>query len=1025
MAIFQPTNITPSAFAGVGQGTVASADPVNISWQVNGNSPMTGYQIQIFQNNTASTLVYDSGKVTLATPFYGTDNRGNPVFFSYAPTNITWADLRLSDGNSYKLSITQFWGTDQSVKQYSASVFITRTAPTLTLNTVPATIDAISYTFSATYAQAQSDAINWCRWVLTSNGNTIEDTGEIETALVSYTYDGFLSGNTYEISCTVQTQSGITVETDLVSFSVFYGSDTAPTLITPTCMQDSSFFFNLGESTTIDGSATPSENYGSLANSELILNEGSSVEWSDGENDISLNITNPYSFVWKGDITLLQQKLEDADFSKVLGVEVLYDGQNAKYLFALGIESENIVIKTYTFNGVSLSYSSVIAVSSGSAVSGFYGLSVCAAENILSVYLYGEVWTCSISTNDGSLSTPVNLNVPTNVGNVQYAKFMPSWNVLIVGGTAKTVFYNVSDASVEQSYSEIKDASNNSIPSASIEFDQNKIFLGAFNSSDACIYIFDFNTLSFDLLYSYSPNVTGANKEFLCTNLALAIEPALPQSMVLFASIAYSWGSTIQEQLTNLTVEKLAFVFDYTTGTLSDPTSITTPSYSDLLNFSNANTWKISKNGMFFTDGLAMFSITYPKTNQNADLSFLWYLPNEQNPNYYSNPSAFYEIYDGTDTWVGIAYGDASLKCGVKKTAASTILSINQSPLLAVGNNGIACGSVSFPIMGDTAEIRIVPQGADILTFVWFWNRGTLATSAQQQISTNKAQPTITKITLNGYSKTQYIWIKTNQYIERPSQSGDPDFDEDTVFLATFDLSLSARYVLNPELSNFLYRLENGILRKIGMIPNVSFLIKDFGARSNQSYQYLIVQHGSGSMSTTYPLLKTEDVCMSLKAYVLIEATQDDQEPNVYHALNVWKFGSNANIGNVSNNNTPGWITNFTPYRLRQPTTRMGKSGTLSALLSNPTINGYQDTVQMQEDLYRASISSNVFFLKDPKGNLMMVHISSPITQTINNKTAVQEVSVSVPWEEVGDATNASIIQIETDEGWGNKNVNA
>jgi hypothetical protein len=161
-------------------------------------------------------------------------------------------------------------------------------------------------------------------------------------------------------------------------------------------------------------------------------------------------------------------------------------------------------------------------------------------------------------------------------------------------------------------------------------------------------------------------------------------------------------------------------------------------------------------------------------------------------------------------------------------------------------------------------------------------------------------------------------------------------------------------------------------------------------------------------------------VCQQLRAYYLIEASQDDTDPSVYHALRTWRFGNNISAGSVSNNNTPSWLTNFTPYRLRQPSTRAGKSGTLQALLGNVNTESYtyQDTVEMQEQLYESSLSLNAFFLKDMKGNLYMVHISSPITQTVNTLSKVQQVTVSVPWEEVGDASQVSLIQLPSDEGW-------
>ena len=57
-------------------------------------------------------------------------------------------------------------------------------------------------------------------------------------------------------------------------------------------------------------------------------------------------------------------------------------------------------------------------------------------------------------------------------------------------------------------------------------------------------------------------------------------------------------------------------------------------------------------------------------------------------------------------------------------------------------------------------------------------------------------------------------------------------------------------------------------------------------------------------------------------------------------------------------------------------------------------------------------------FLKDTKGNLYEVHTSAPITMTIDTASRVQEVSVTVPWQEVADASDAVIIQTSDDEGW-------
>lgn len=108
MAIYQPTNITPSTLSGLNKSTVDVTEDLSISWQVNGNSPMTGFYIEFTDvdgNNTGLTPI---AEMSLQTPFYGTDSKGNPKFYNYTPS-ATWASKGLQNGNDYRLKITQFW----------------------------------------------------------------------------------------------------------------------------------------------------------------------------------------------------------------------------------------------------------------------------------------------------------------------------------------------------------------------------------------------------------------------------------------------------------------------------------------------------------------------------------------------------------------------------------------------------------------------------------------------------------------------------------------------------------------------------------------------------------------------------------------------------------------------------------------------------------------------------------------------------------------------------------------------------
>ena len=191
--LFQPTNIFPSSRGGLGNGTIDATKDLVVSWQVNGNSPMVAFRVVIYKNDTASTQVYSTGKLTDGTPFYGTNYAGNVQFFTYAISASTLSSAGITNGNEYKLVITQWWGStdEQSVAQTSAAAFITRSTPMLTLDNVPDTMAARDYTFTANYEQAQGDTLNWIRWQIAfadDTANPFYDTQNIYGTAQLQTY---------------------------------------------------------------------------------------------------------------------------------------------------------------------------------------------------------------------------------------------------------------------------------------------------------------------------------------------------------------------------------------------------------------------------------------------------------------------------------------------------------------------------------------------------------------------------------------------------------------------------------------------------------------------------------------------------------------------------------------------------------------------------------------------------------------------------------------------------------------------
>ena len=299
MALYQPSNITPSSFAGIGAGVIDAADNVSISWQVNGTSAMTGFTVKVYRNTTVSSLVHTFTE-TLSEPFYGTDAAGNPVYFVYEP-GTTWASAGLSNGNGYKLQITQNWlegSTSKSVVQTSESVFIARAKPSLSVSPASGTLTTVAQTFTGTYSQTQGDAISWVRWVLSdANGNALDDTGEVYTGLLSYSYDGFFTGETYTLSCTVETSSGAEV-TVTNTYAVSYESAEQTGGISLSCNADDSVTLKWSAGADIPG-VPSAEDYGTISGGVLHLAASRSIMWSQ-VNGAAMSFPSSYCFAWRG-----------------------------------------------------------------------------------------------------------------------------------------------------------------------------------------------------------------------------------------------------------------------------------------------------------------------------------------------------------------------------------------------------------------------------------------------------------------------------------------------------------------------------------------------------------------------------------------------------------------------------------------------------------------------------------------------------------------------------------------------------
>ena len=318
--LFQPTNLSPDVIGGIGNGTVDATEDLVISWQVNGNEPMTAYRIRIYANDADSTLKYNGTKHTLANPFSGVDYKGDIQLYSSTIPAADLATAGITNGNEYKYILTLYWGTGgaEYIYQRSASVFITRANPTVSVTVTDSTtyqghesIGTRDISATGAYSQAQGDAIEWVRWrlfgtisaldpddnvTLTIIPDAIYDTGKIYgTSDLRMYYDGLLNNEYYIIYMDLMTENGVTTHYEksiLVHWneSVIWREVKACKLNRQSTAVKVAWEYDGGIMGRVSGSTT-------IRNNVLKINNPSSyVYWNDN-NGTPLSLEDPWTLV--------------------------------------------------------------------------------------------------------------------------------------------------------------------------------------------------------------------------------------------------------------------------------------------------------------------------------------------------------------------------------------------------------------------------------------------------------------------------------------------------------------------------------------------------------------------------------------------------------------------------------------------------------------------------------------------------------------------------------------------------------
>lgn len=209
LALYQPSGLFPDNI-----GIDGSLSNI-FSWTVNGDA-QTDYEVFIY-NNANNTSVYDSGKITSATPTHT------------VPVNGFSNNLELK----WKVRV---WHLTTYVDS-DWVLFKAYTTPTVVLGATPTSVQ--NYTFSAIYNQIQGVSIKKYKFILYNISDVVVlDSGwqypgtSATPTTISYAIIGMINGTTYKIECQIYNIYDMYATTGKVSFSVTYSlPDNIPQVI--------------------------------------------------------------------------------------------------------------------------------------------------------------------------------------------------------------------------------------------------------------------------------------------------------------------------------------------------------------------------------------------------------------------------------------------------------------------------------------------------------------------------------------------------------------------------------------------------------------------------------------------------------------------------------------------------------------------------------------------------------------------------------------------------------------------------
>lgn len=964
--LYQPTNISPSMLGPLGNGVVDANEDFVVSWQVNGNSPMIQYQIQYQIQIDGGTAGWTITK-TLDDPFYGTDYAGNVQMFR---ANLGTLN-RLQNGKSYTMRIRQYWGNDEYVDQQSASSFITRDRPVVTI-TNPYDGEYLSsrkVTIEASYSQAQGDTLNWVRWRIAKMPDgwnyssepeeIIEDTGPIYgTAQLQYPFDGIFPGNGYLVQCTVQTQSGMEASSEWLGF---YGEESGETIdaqITACAGGNAGGIrLTLPEATSLvpkfSGNDEPSTFQG-----ELSLNYDSTLNYAEWGNYSSGTIaTSPFNFAWHG----------SADINgPLMNLFTKGSGDRSPKQTYFNIDANMESSGTYTIYGSGTWRTVVCTRGSGklymalgdagvaysqdaktwtlstipSALSGnLSALSLCEgyAEGTGNVFfLASSATTTAAYTEDGVTWTTVTMEKP--VKNVFYAeRFFAAY-------TDGTLAASVSPD--EWTDTEFEGYSGSSAVSG-VSFG-NGIYV-CIREDGTSAYCDNSNGHQWKTTGKISENEGSATFYGLCFANGKFFARS-SSNVSYFSKNAILWTSKTST----------AFLQNASgSNTVTNDTFFVVGSENQLLLGSTVRSWGICAEGTTGNWKSGCFdgeNFVFVGSGGKAAI-FRICLP-------------FTLKYDHTQICSGTIYANNSF-----------YVLLDGSKLYTTSDGGLDYREFSADFQwADSTELKLVQIVAEQTCYWVMVSDGNLSADDRDNL-------------LGGVPYTQLNFptaLYTNFWgSANGGQYGTTGYNKFAIYRQDGD---------------------NESFRHVGdiSVEDGNVLI-DASAVNGKTYTY----YAYGVGENYSDVIVSEAVHTCGWDWYLMACTQDGD--GAYHVQRIFRFANNLSSGSVTNNAAPSVLQNFTRYPTVQNSPWNYRSGTLTSLIGYTADGKYYDTKELRDEITALTTSDYALFLKNRKGDVIRIAVSGAVEMETMDNSSSQAQTMKLPWTEIGDASDAQIIITKND----------